>query len=116
MHPQPSLRGHLVGTVVGGACQIFHGGFRGYKTNVFYFLSFCGPLSGLLVGFPWPLGNPFRSVSVGSLDALHLEISTVLWVSQAPLEPLRQTTGQSNKETLVQSGLTLEHCQNNNSP
>ena len=77
----PSLRGHLVGVFVGnfvgnfvdtfvsisvsifvyttfsfcgrfrGACQIFRGGLRGYKTSVFLiFGNFRGPLSGLFVG------------------------------------------------------------------
>ena len=76
----PSLRGHLVGDFVGnfvgnfvdtfvsisvsifvytiflsgrfrGACQIFRGGLRGYKTSVFLiFWNFRGPLSGLFVG------------------------------------------------------------------
>ena len=53
---------------------------------------------------------------MGNLDALGLEILTVLWGSQAPLKPLRHTTAQQTKETSVQSGFALEQCQNNNSP
>ena len=75
--------------------KFFVAGFVAIKQVFFDFFEFSWatqwPVSGVFRG---PLGKPFRSVSMGNLDALRLKISTVLWGSQAPLKPLRHTTGQ----------------------
>ena len=79
-----------------GASQILRGGLRGYKTSAFLIcLNFRGPLTGLLVRrFVGLCGSPSGVSPWATLTPCALEISTVLWGSQAPLKPLRHTTGQ----------------------
>ena len=70
--------------------KVFLAGF--VATSVFIYWNCRGPFSGLLVGLFVAFRN--QRISVGSLDALHLESQRLCGLPKAPLKPLSHTTGQ----------------------
>ena len=83
----------------------FRGGFCGYKTSVLHFQIFPWAHSvACCWGVSWPLGNPFKSVSVGSLDALaswHLIGSVGSQSSSQATEPHNRPIEQGDIGTIL---------------